>query len=142
MYQHILVAIDLSEGSQTVLKAAAHLASTYDSKLCVVHACQSHVTGYGESTNKHHIANEMQVKQHCYPRLKQLLETANMQDTDYHLPFGNPADVIHQAAKDNHCDLIVVGSHAHQGLKALLGSTANAVLHGANCDVYTVRIYD
>ena len=35
---------------------------------------------------------------------------------------------------------LVVGSHGRHGLALLLGSTANAVLHGAPCDVLAVRI--
>ena len=42
--------------------------------------------------------------------------------------------------RPSQCDLVVVGSHGYSGVKALLGSTANKVLHGAGCDVYTVRI--
>ena len=37
-------------------------------------------------------------------------------------------------------DLIVVGSHGRHGLALLMGSTANGVLHGANCDVLAVRV--
>ena len=44
------------------------------------------------------------------------------------------------AAKEHGADLIVVGSHGRHGLALLLGSTANAVLHGAPCDVLAVRI--
>jgi len=44
------------------------------------------------------------------------------------------------AVQAHHADLIVVGSHGRHGLSLLLGSTANAVLHGAPCDVLAVRI--
>ncbi|MGB1202845.1 MAG: universal stress protein [Alloalcanivorax venustensis] len=37
-------------------------------------------------------------------------------------------------------DLIVLGSHGKHGIRLLLGSTANAVLHRATCDVLAVRI--
>ncbi|HHQ41669.1 MAG TPA: universal stress protein, partial [Chromatiales bacterium] len=37
-------------------------------------------------------------------------------------------------------DLIVLGSHGRRGLTRLLGSTADAVLHSARCDVLAVRI--
>ena len=43
-------------------------------------------------------------------------------------------------AKEQTCDLIVVGSHGRHGLALLLGSTANDVLHGAPCDVLAVRL--
>ena len=49
------------------------------------------------------------------------------------------AEIIRVAA-ENEVDLIVVGSSGRwRGLALLLGSTANAVLHGALCDVLTVR---
>ena len=43
-------------------------------------------------------------------------------------------------AQSKKVDLIVVGSHGRHGLGLLLGATANGVLHGANCDVLTVRV--
>ena len=47
---------------------------------------------------------------------------------------------ILEAARNHSVDLIVVGSHGRHGLALLLGSTANAVLHGAPCDVLAIRI--
>ena len=37
-------------------------------------------------------------------------------------------------------DLIVIGTHGQSGLKLLLGSTANAVLHGVKVDVLAVKV--
>jgi len=42
------------------------------------------------------------------------------------------------AAQD--VDLIIVGSHGRHGWRLVLGSTANAVLHGARCDVLAARV--
>ena len=42
-------------------------------------------------------------------------------------------------AEQNNVDLIVKGSHGRHGLELLLGSIANAILHGAKCDVLAVR---
>ncbi|MBT8141621.1 MAG: universal stress protein, partial [Gammaproteobacteria bacterium] len=41
----------------------------------------------------------------------------------------------------NMVDLIIIGSHGEKGVRALLGSTASAVLHDAPCDVMAVRVY-
>jgi universal stress protein A len=49
---------------------------------------------------------------------------------------------IHRLARELRCDLVVVGSHGRHGLALLLGSTANDVLHGAQCDVLAVRLQD
>jgi len=145
MYQNILVAIDLLASDSPVLKSAVELACLYHSNLTVIHVCEAHVTGYGEATSQHHIANEMQIKQQRYPQLKAMIDQElkgknNYNSIEPQLLFGRPADAIHHYAQQHQCDLIIVGSHGYSGVKALLGSTANKVLHGASCDVYTVRI--
>ena len=53
---------------------------------------------------------------------------------------GHPAEQIHGVAKELGADLIVIGTHGRHGFALLLGSTANAVLHGARCDILAVRV--
>ena len=53
---------------------------------------------------------------------------------------GNPAAQLHEVAAECNADLIAVGTHGRQGWRALLGETANGVLHGASCDVLAVRV--
>lgn len=53
---------------------------------------------------------------------------------------GRPADEIRAARDALSADLVVVGTHARRGVDRLLGSTANAVLHGAGSDVLAVRV--
>ncbi|MDE4980206.1 universal stress protein, partial [Francisella tularensis subsp. holarctica] len=55
---------------------------------------------------------------------------------------GNPAAEIVEYAEERNCDVIVLGSQATHGINLLLGSVANAVLHKAKCDVFTVRVND
>jgi universal stress protein A len=58
-----------------------------------------------------------------------------------HFLRGKPASEIKRLAENLHVDLLVIGSHGQSAIKAVvLGSTANAVLHGIHCDVYTVRV--
>ena len=53
---------------------------------------------------------------------------------------GDPATEIIQEAESWPADLIVVGSHGHQGLKRLLlGSVAHSVTNHAPCSVEIVR---
>jgi universal stress protein A len=55
--------------------------------------------------------------------------------------YGRPASEIHAEAERIQATLIVIGAHGRHGLpRLMLGSTANAVLHGAACDVLVVRI--
>jgi universal stress protein A len=55
------------------------------------------------------------------------------------LVWGVPGEEIVRIARQEHVDLIMVGSHGRHGLGLLMGSTANRVLHHASCDVMAVR---
>lgn len=147
MYQHVLVAIDLEQSDIDVLVSAVNISTQHNSRLTILHICEPRVTGYGEETSRHHISNEMQLKQQLFPRIKAIIDSAlsHFHDSiqyDTQVLFGRVADTIHIFAEQHDCDLIVVGSHGYAGLKAYLDSTASNVLHGASCDVYTVRVDD
>ena len=54
--------------------------------------------------------------------------------------FGKPFLEIVRYARENHIDLIVIGSHGRTGLShMLLGSVAEGVVREAPCPVMTVR---
>ncbi|MFP6816664.1 MAG: universal stress protein [Pseudomonadales bacterium] len=53
---------------------------------------------------------------------------------------GSTADGVHDLARTIGADLIVVGTHGRHGLQLIKGSTANAVLHGVQCDALSVRV--
>ena len=59
---------------------------------------------------------------------------------DQWVEVGPTKSKILGVANDVGADLIMCGSHGRHGLSLLLGSTANAILHGAKCDVLTVRL--
>jgi universal stress protein A len=65
-----------------------------------------------------------------------------LENTQQLLEQGDPRDEIIRVAKENQVDLIVIGSHGRHGLSLLLGSTANAILHHAVCDVLAVRLIE
>lgn len=54
--------------------------------------------------------------------------------------LGTPKYEITRFSKEQKHDLIIVGSHGRHGLGRLLGSTANGILHRANCDVLAIRM--
>ena len=55
---------------------------------------------------------------------------------EHRLLTGDPADRIVELADEEHCDLIVMGTHGRTGFKRLLmGSVAEAVVRKANCPV-------
>jgi len=57
------------------------------------------------------------------------------------LVYGSPFHQIPQVAKRLRCDLIVLATHGHTGLRhVLLGSVAENVVRHAPCPVLTVRL--
>jgi len=143
-YQKILVAVDLSSESDVVLKKAQLMVGD-DADLHLVYVQEPMDNVYvgivpqsaafsGLGGLEAQLGNELKQK------LAALGETFNVPSGHLHILNGSPAHEIHRFAKENDIQLIVIGSHGHKGLQLLLGSTANAVLHGAGCDVLSVRI--
>ena len=56
-----------------------------------------------------------------------------------HIEFGSVKSIVLSNAKAMNVDLIVIGSHGRHGLARLLGSSANAIMNGAECDVLLIR---
>lgn len=140
-YEHILVAVDLTEECDPVIKRATHLAIASNAKLSLVHIVEPMAMAFGGDVPM----DLSQLQQQQFDQAKEKLESLKnkypeVKTGDSHLNYGQPRQEIHQLAKDHHVDLIVVGSHGRHGLSLLLGSTANDVLHGAPCDVLAVRL--
>ena len=77
---------------------------------------------------------------HARQQLVDLAETCGVKEDDVHVVIGNPSHEIKELAASMNADLVVVGSHGRHGLGLLLGSTANAVVHGAANDVLCVKV--
>jgi len=142
-YQHILVALDLSENTAQVLSKARLLAQQNKAKLSAVHVIEPIMEPvdytFNSSATVTLLSIQDEIEESAEKKLNKLMEPLNVLPADQYIVYGRPADQVHQLAKDKKCDLIIIGSHGRHGLALLLGSTANAVLHGANCDVLAVR---
>ncbi len=141
-YQHILIAADFSEHSQQVINRAQEIAERYQAKLSICHIIEDFPIA--DFAYEPMISVDLDMrdamldsgKKHIADIAKKFdLPTANQW-----VEFGSPSLNIVSLANDNKVDLIVVGSHGRHGIKLLLGSTANGVLHHALCDVLAVRL--
>lgn len=142
MYKSILLAADLIEqdDNPTVEKAKAIRERT-GADLNVVHAIEL-PSSYG-TTYEMPIMAEWQedLESSAKKRLEKLGEKLGITSDKLHLKIGQPKYEILDVAKECSADLIIVGSHGRHGIGLLLlGSTANAVLHNAQCDVLAVRV--
>ncbi|BCJ08028.1 universal stress protein [Pseudomonas sp. RtIB026] len=146
-YEHLLVAVDLTEECDPVIKRAMAIAmdnSANDAKttkVSLVHIVEPMAMAFGGDVPM----DLSQLQQQQFDQAKERMERLfnkypDIQRGDSHLVYGQPRQEIHELAKKQACDLIVVGSHGRHGLALLLGSTANDVLHGAPCDVLAVRL--
>jgi len=142
-YSNILVAIDLTDSAEHILRKAQEMVLSNKTALTIIHTIDYlPYMGFGETaliTPTYTIPNEELINNAKAP-INTLLKKLNIEEIPVVYEFGNAANEIVQYAKDNHVDLIVLGSHGRHGAKLLLGSTANAVLHHAKCDVLAVRI--
>lgn len=138
-YKTIVVALDLTEESTLVIEKAKALLEP-DGCLFLLHVIAPMPLAFaGELMMEQPIVQEEQ------------LGLARKHMAQVALPFAIPAEnclvewgdaqhEIHRVAAEQQADLIVIGSHGRHGLALLFGSTANAVLHGAGCDVLAVRL--
>jgi universal stress protein A len=143
-YQHILIACDYSTQSLQVALKAKQLATEQQTKLSLLHVLDNIAmpdTAYGSVIDLNKTSDNPALEQ----EKAKLLTFANqlgIANADCWLIWGLPKQEIVQLAHEQAVDLIVVGSHGRHGLALLLGSTANAVLHYAKCDVLAVRLQD
>ncbi|MDQ7984542.1 universal stress protein [Pseudomonas sp. G34] len=140
-YQHILVAVDLTEECDPVMKRAQALAGSTQAKLSVVHIVEPMAMAFGGDVPMDLSMLQQQQFEQAKERLDAFaVKYPQLSAESRHLAYGQPRQEIHRLAAEQHCDLIIVGSHGRHGLALLLGSTANDVLHGAPCDVLAVSL--
>lgn len=137
MSSKILVPIDLSPVSQSVVDWAASLARSRGASLVVLHVQEPVVDGLvGEVY--------LPVPLEENPARRQLLMAHHPSDTavphEHRIAVGPAAEQICQVARDEGVDLIVMGSHGRTGLSRLLvGSVAESVMRHACCPVLVVK---
>ena len=140
VYKHILIGLDLSPESQQVIDRVKFLFADSDTKISICHVLEPLAFTYGGDIPVDLSDVQAQLQQQATGRLEALAAQIKVSQEDQHIILGHPAQEMHNMAKENDIDLIVVGSHGRHGLALIFGSTSNSVLHGATCDVLAVRI--
>ena len=139
-YEHLLLAVDLTEESMPVAEQARALATAFGSRLSIIHVIEPLSLAYGGDIPMDLSSVQDQIHDQAKGHLAEFAGRLDIAPDDQYLIFGRPESEIHRVAKCKDVDLVVVGSHGRHGIALLLGSTANAVLHGATCDVLAVRV--
>jgi len=144
-YQNILIAVDLTDEAEEVFAAARNAADEQNTSS--VSACtivRPLARTYGGLDMANVVAGapfEEEMHTQAKDKLKALGQEYGVAEGDTYVRMGAPAAEIRALAEELKADLIVIGTHGRHGLGLLLGSTANAVLHGVSCDVLVVKIH-
>lgn len=142
-YQHILWATDFSPKALQVGQRAKTLAKCTGARLSLIHVIEesSLSAGYEMIPVLPELPDDARIEE-ARDALNRIATQLELNDSkQWVIPALSTKEGILKIATEKHIDLIVVGSHGRHGLALLLGSTANAVLHGAPCDVLAVRIH-
>ena len=134
-YKHILFATDLTEFCNKIIPKVKKLAELYGAKISLIHVLEEASTfgypgiPYPESSIKERVKNTM----------SEFAENFQVPSERQYIEFGSVKGQVLSYANSIRADLIVVGSHGRHGLARLLGSSANAIASGAECDVLILR---
>lgn len=141
VYQKIILAVELDPSCDTVTtKKAKALADEFGAQLYLVHAIE-HMSSYGAAYGVAAGADiEEMLLENASDSMKKAGSELGLTEEHQVIKVGPARTIILEEADRIGADLIIVGSHGRHGIRLLLGSTANAVLHGAACDVLAVRL--
>ena len=140
-YKHILVALDLSNEAHQVADRGRDLAAQYDAKLSLIHVVEPVIVD-----NSYDLMTSLPAEldstllERARSFLGNIADQLHLGEVEKIVALGSTRAEIFGVAKSQGVDLIVVGTHGRHGVGLLLGSTANAILHGTPCDVHAIRI--
>jgi universal stress protein A len=144
-YKHIMIAIDFSESADQVIDRAVDIAKQSNATISLLHVVD-HLPplGFGEEPliAPDWMIPEQQLLEEAKKSLHNFANKHSLQKREQSVTLGTPHIEVVRIAEEKKIDLIVVGSHGRHGVRLLLGSTANGVLHHAKCDVLAVRVKD
>jgi nucleotide-binding universal stress UspA family protein len=133
----VLYATDFSETSKLAFPLACALAQDYGARLIAVHVAQPPVVIYTPTGDM--LPHCLDFRLAAQDLLRQLVAPEKVR-VEYCVTEGDAGKEILRLARENHADLVVMGTHGRTGLDRLIvGSVAEEVLRKAACPVLTVK---
>jgi len=155
--KRILYATALDSNAPQVFRYALKLAKEHHAGVTILHVLEP-LSSFAQSLVELHVAHDQttlmheearaKIRETIEQRLSELCEAEQCQGADGRdlvseilVIDGHPSEAILATANTIGADLIVMGSHSHSALgEALLGSTANRVLHRSQTPVLLVKL--
>ena len=146
MFEKILVAVDGSEDSESAIRLANKLiAQGLGKTIVMIHVEPEFAVGTTDvlwaagKTEGRNIEEIREIGEKLLEEACAILEPGSAKVLKEFM-VGNPSNVICEYAKENKCDLVIMGSRGASPLKGLLmGSVCQKVLHYAPCPVLITR---
>jgi nucleotide-binding universal stress UspA family protein len=148
----ILYATDLSKNSSYAFLYATDMAKKHGAKIVIVHAVESipsYVNAYAgigvdfEQKQQGEISEEMKahLQEFCRKAEAQIGPPCVELVSKILVPRGHPPEEILNAADEEGCDVIVLGTHGKGFLAhTFLGSVSSAVLHRTRKPVFIIPL--
>lgn len=141
-WKKICCAVDFGDPSQVALHHAADLARRYEAELTLVHVVSFPPPAADQALVTSSTLEDVQRKneEEMLARWRTDAEERARRPVRSSLLTGDPAEEILRHAREEHCDLVVVGTHGRTGVRRLvLGSVAERVARRAPCPVLVVH---
>ncbi len=138
MYKRVLLATDFDEIGVNAAHKAKKIAAESGAQLFLVHVVEP-IPAYAYPGFGGFAEVEVAIREQAEKELSSLAKKLDVDSKHQLLEFGSIKNEVLRVSKECKIDLIVTGSHGKHGLALLLGSTAEAILHGAHCDILIVR---
>ena len=143
-FKRILVPIDYSPHSSEAIQVAMDLARRYEASIQLVHVYQPVDFGLPEGFMSYAPIQETELISALTKKLEDEQKTAqNIAPSilvTSKLLHGVVASQIVKLAREDRCDLIVMGTHGRTGIShVVMGSVAEKVLRTSPCPVLSVR---
>lgn len=137
-YKNILFATDLSKSNKKAAKETLSIVSDCsEAKLRIIHVV--HVPAIYSIGFISYEEMEKRLLSEARPLAQDFIQEAGFQDYELILVIGSPKEEILKIVKKHNIDLLIIGSHGEYGISDTIGSTVNAVIQRAECNVLIAR---
>jgi nucleotide-binding universal stress UspA family protein len=141
----IVVAVDFSNVTSSVLEMASGLAKAFGAKLRLLHVVEPEpsYTAYGFTPDEFPAlhAYQEEAKRRAATKLEELLATVKpgLPDAECQIAEGSPLHSLLDYIKEVGADFVVLGSHGHGAIASLLlGSVAEGMVRKATVPTLVV----
>jgi universal stress protein A len=142
-YRQVMAAVELAKNGEPVVARAARIAELYGAELTLLHVIDSFPVDRSNAVIPPEDRDPLDYQREDASRqLAALADRAGVGQCRREVTVSarKASREIPAIAADKGVDLIITGSHGPHGLGRLLGSTADGIVHRAQCDVLVVRL--